>query len=302
MKTLQTKWTALLRSGGGFGILWMVLLSSVSPAQVPETGWLKQLQSPDLDSQREALIQLATSLDPRIPDACLPLLKSPGTSIRRNAARAIGSRWHQIPKERTNTFVEALKVNLNSPEVGLANMSRRGIALLDRTYDNAMFSRSKNRRWVVYERFGKPCLIDTRNHTEELLGAGAEGKFLPAYGNGEVAPHCFWHPKQDMAAMDILIFRGVREIWVWRHGARLRLFQWKELSGLLAPAKGEVVPGFGIYMTVVRWKGEDLEFTVNYTARIDESTTDHTTLLRWDPATDKVRVLEDAVEATPEMD
>lgn len=51
MKTPQTKWTALLRSGGGFGILWMVLLSSIPPAQVPsrETGWLKQLQSPDLD-------------------------------------------------------------------------------------------------------------------------------------------------------------------------------------------------------------------------------------------------------------
>jgi hypothetical protein len=57
-------------------------------------------------------------------------------------------------------------------------MSRRGIALLKRTYDNDMFSRSKNRRWVIYERYGKPCLIDTRNHTEELLGCEVEGKFL----------------------------------------------------------------------------------------------------------------------------
>jgi len=107
----------------------------------------------------EALNSLATSLDPRIPDACLPLLKSPGMSIRRKAARAIGSRWQQIPKERGQTFVDALKVNLNSDERALVNMSRRGIGLLQRTYDNDMFSRSKNGRWVVYERYGKPCLI-----------------------------------------------------------------------------------------------------------------------------------------------
>jgi hypothetical protein len=282
----------------------MIFLSSILPAQDPfwEIEMLKQLQSPNLDSQMEGLDALATSLDPRIPDACLPLLKSGGTSIRRKAARAIGSRWQQIPKERVKTFVDALKVNLKSDEHGLVNMSRRGIALLKRTYDNDMFSRSKNRRWVIYERYGKPCLIDTRNHTEELLGFEVEGKFDPAYGNKAIAPSCFWHPKQDMAAMEILIFRHPREIWVWRHGSGLRPIHEKEVIKLLNSAQGKIIPGAGINMDVVRWKGETLEFNVDYTSIVDGYFIDHTALLQWDSATDKLRGLGDRVDGTRKIE
>ena len=65
-------------------------------------------------SQIEALRSLATSVDPRIPAACLPLLQSPGSSIQRNAARAIGSRWHQIAKNELATYTQALKAKLES--------------------------------------------------------------------------------------------------------------------------------------------------------------------------------------------
>jgi hypothetical protein len=221
MKPIPLQFLAKAAPAAAMGISFLLLGSPALPAQDEEQAFaarmLRQMASPDLDAQMEGLDALATSLDPRIPDACLPLLKSGGTSIRRKAARAIGSRWHQIPKERVAVFVEALRVNLKDEDSGLANMSRRGIALLKRTYDNDMFSRSKNRRWVVYERRGKPCLIDTRNHSEELLGSDTEGKFYPAYGNEPVAPSCFWHPKKEMVAMEILIFRWPREIWVWRH-------------------------------------------------------------------------------------
>jgi hypothetical protein len=52
--------------------------------------------------------QIGTSNDPRLPDACLPVLKKEGNSIRRLAARAIGSQWHQIPKDRVPVFTAAL--------------------------------------------------------------------------------------------------------------------------------------------------------------------------------------------------
>ena len=213
---------------------WLVCLRPVAPTSPAEdqpdvTEQLKQLASGDPEVQLDSLRELATSLDPRIPDACLPLLKSAGNSVRRNAARAIGSRWQQIPAERVPVFVKALKENLDSVEPGEVNMCRRGIALLERTYDNSMFSRSGNKRWVIYERFKKPCLIDTRNQTEEILGPEVDGDFYPAYGNKEVSPYCLWHPKEEMAAMTIQIFRWPREIWIWKHGTGLRPIHVAEL-------------------------------------------------------------------------
>ena len=64
------------------------------------TKLLKQLQSQNIDTRQRAMFELQPVLDPRVPDACLPVLKMEGESIRRLAARAIGSRWHQISKER----------------------------------------------------------------------------------------------------------------------------------------------------------------------------------------------------------
>jgi hypothetical protein len=279
----------------------------VSPAvrgqddeQAFATKMLVQMASPDLDAQMEGLDALATSLDPRIPDACLPLLKSGGTSIRRKAARAIGSRWWQIPKERVPTFVEALKVNLKDEDSGLVNMSRRGIALLKRTYDNDMFSRSKNRRWVVYERHGKPCLIDTRNHSEELLGSDTEGKFYPAYGNEAVAPSSFWHPKKEMVAMEILIFRWPRGIWVWRHEGGLRPFHVKELADLVKPANVEIGPV--VDMNVKGWTGNSLDITMSYSTTVGENFIDRTAHLRWDSTTDKLQVVSDTVDGTRKIE
>ncbi len=59
----------------------------------------------------------------------------------------------------------------------------------------SVFSRSPSKRWVIDEGHGKPCLIDTRTSTEELLGATNEGKFMPAYGNEPLTHDCHWHSR-----------------------------------------------------------------------------------------------------------
>jgi HEAT repeat protein len=131
--------------------------------------FLAQLKKPEPDARIAALRELETSLDPRIPDAMLPLLSDEGNSIRRLAARAIGSRWWQISNEMPE-FVEALRRNKKSEFEDERNMIARAIGLLKRDYTSEMFACSTNKRWVIYERRGLPCLIDTKTETEELLG------------------------------------------------------------------------------------------------------------------------------------
>ncbi|HUE40730.1 MAG TPA: HEAT repeat domain-containing protein, partial [Chthoniobacterales bacterium] len=116
--------------------------SATNPADI----YLPQLKDKDPDVRIAALRELLTSLDFRIPEAMLPLLSDEGNSIRRLAARAVGSRWWQIPKEKSERYVSALEKNLR-PEVDFEdekNMAERGIGLLTRRYDSKMFSRSPN--------------------------------------------------------------------------------------------------------------------------------------------------------------
>ena len=284
-----------------FGIVLVLVmaagrLTAQDTAQVDSL--LRQLKAgADAEKQLEALRFLATSLDPRIPAACLPLLQSPGASVRRNAARAIGSRWWQISRDQLAVCVEGLKRNLGSPDVQVGNMTRRGIGLLTRKYDDAIFSRSRSKRWVIYERHGKPCVIDTRDHSEELLGADAEANFLPAYGNALLTEYCHWHPKQDLVALDVLIFRRPRLLWVWRPGAGLRSFGIEEITKLLKPAGAGQAVHQVQRLDFKRWKGADLEFTAGYflsEGKADESE-DRTALLRWESATDTLRVQSDTL-------
>ena len=207
--------------------------------QAKVTTALQQLK-PGTKAQWEAIYIIAKSLDPRIPAACLPMLQSSNTGVQRNAARAIGSRWWQIPQDQLSTYVQALKMNLRSKDEPVVNMTRRAIGLLTRTYDGDMFSRSTSGRWVIYERHGKPCLIDTRNHTEQLLGAGLEGTFPPSYNNDSVTRFCLWHPKEDMVALSILNWRGPCPLWVRRPAGEVRSLSFPELKTVLKHANIEV--------------------------------------------------------------
>ena len=233
------------------------------------TALLAQLQSDDLETRYDAMRQLGTSNDPRLPDACLSVLNKEGNSIRRLAARAIGSQWYQIPKERVPVFTAALNAQLESDDDGLKNMARRGIALLNRNYDSAMVSRSANKRWVIYERHGLPCLIDTGNETEELLGFGTEAKFRPAYQNREVAPAAVWHPEKEMVALEIIEDRRHSTIWVWEHKKGLRQFQHEDALKALGIANESAGLGIFFLSSIVGWKPEGLEFSVSFSVKRD---------------------------------
>lgn len=238
--------------------LWMAEHVS-TPEQVDSA--LATLKSPDADERVSALRSLMTSLDPRLPEALLPLLRDEGDSVRRLAARAVGSRWWQIPTDRLGAFLEALRsAKADESSEDALRMQDRGIGLLTRKYKGEMFSRSPDERWVIYERFFHPCLIDTKTSTEELLGmSGAEefadSWFAPAWGNGPVAPCVLWHPKSQMAMLDMTLDRRTSTLWIWRHGKPALKLDSARAAKLLT---GKDVSFFSMSAEPVRWEGNNL--------------------------------------------
>lgn len=268
-------------------------LASNLCAQNPEevTRLLSQLQSENIDTRRDAMEGLQTSLDPRIPNACLPLFQMEGDSIRRLAARAIGSRWHQIPKERIPAFTLALKRQLKSEHDGLVNMARRGIALLNRDYSDAMLSRSKSKRWVVYERYGLPCLIDTHSMSEELLGFPSEGKMSCAWGNSELSPTAKWHPKKDMVALEIIEGRKFSTLWLWVHGIGLRKITFIEQAKALGDEENDIEGAAGFFTEMIDWVGDDLDYKVNYAVKKGGDLIDYEAKLRLNSGSGKLSLI-----------
>ena len=264
-------------------------LAAQEPANIDQT--LRNLQSQDIDTRQAAMVDIQYSLDPRIPDACLPVLQQDGDSIRRLAARAIGSRWHQIPKDRAPTFINALQPHLKSDHEGLVNMARRGIALLEHDYKSPMVSRSRSKRWVIYERFGLPCLIDTKTQTEELLGFGSQASLSCAWGNSELQPAVFWHPKQDLVALDIILSRKTSTVWIWSHGKGLEQIDPLNLTTLIGHKKDTVVGAFGLFTTITGWTGNTLDFTLSFATQAGDDIAEHEGQFRYDADTAKISVV-----------
>src|SRR5437870_2538133 len=201
----------------------------------------------------------------------LPLLSDEGNSIRRLAARAIGSRWWQIPKEKSESYVNALAQNLRS-ELEFEdekNIAERAIGLLTRSYGSKMFSRSPNRRWVIYERRGLPCLIDTTTDTEELLGwprdpAADEEVLLCSFGNTAFDENDgLWHPSKETVALNILQTRRATTVWIWQHKHGVQKLKRPELIKLLQP-KGKIDEPNPITAEIKEWKGDDLYASVSW--------------------------------------
>jgi len=234
----------------------------------PDDGLFAQLKNPEADVRIAALRELQTSLDPRIPDAMSSLLADEGNSIRRLAARAIGSRWWQIPKEKVPQFVATLRRNENSEFEDERNMVARAIGLLTRDYTSKMFACSANKRWVIYERHGLPCLIDTKTDTEELLGwpsdetSGLE-LFLPAIGNEALNELVSWHPDKEAVSLSILQSRRATTVWIWQHRFGLRKLQRSVLIKLLHP-KGVIEEPNPITAEIKGWKGDELYVSVGW--------------------------------------
>jgi hypothetical protein len=253
-----------------------------------ETLLLNRLRSADMHNRYEAFVELQTSLDPRIPEACLPLLQLEGDTTRRLAARAIGSRWHQISKERLPVFTAALKAQLKSDEDGLVNMARRGIALLNRNYGDTMVSRSKSKRWVIYERRLLPCLIDTHTMTEELLGYPEDENQFSMEGEDNVK----WHPKQDMVAL-ALHQRRTSFVWVWVHGKGLRKLETNDLIKTLGDKARNIKPSSGFHSKIIGWKGDSLDFTLLYESSVGDDWFENEATLRWNATTDNIIIISD---------
>jgi hypothetical protein len=242
--------------------------STTNPADV----YLPQLKDKDADVRVAALRELLTSLDSRIPEAMLPLLADEGNSIRRLAARAIGSRWWQIPKEKTDGYVNALEHNLRA-EIDFEdekNMAERGIGLLTRRFDSKMFSRSPNGRWILYERRGFPCLIDTTTYTEELLGWSAvynRNSEMPPWifgGNSPIGQdEARWHPTKEAVALSVSISRRATSVWIWQHKYGVQKLNRSELIKLLHP-KGKIEEPNPITAEFKEWKGDDLLVSVEW--------------------------------------
>ena len=256
---------------GAIGLLLVAFClsgSTTNPADI----YLPQLKNSDPDTRIAALRELLTSLDSRIPEAMLPLLSDQGNSIRRLAARAIGSRWWQISKEKTESYANALQGNLKS-EVDFedeTHMAERAIGLLTKKYDSKMFSRSPNGRWVMYERRGFPCLIDTTTYTEELVGwspAYNRESEMPPWWYGSNSPvdqdQAHWHPEKEAVALSVSLSRRATSVWIWEHKHGAQKLTHAEMIKLLHP-KGKTDEPNPITAEFKEWKGDDLVVSVSW--------------------------------------
>ena len=253
------------------GLLFVAFLlsgSTTNPADV----YLPQLKDKDPDVRVEAVRQLLTSLDARIPEAMLSLLSDEGNSIRRLAARAIGSRWWQIPRDKTDSYVKALQSNLKT-EVDYedeTHMAERGIGLLTKKYDSEMFSRSPNGRWVIYERYSFPCLIDTTTYTEELIGwsrlFNRESEMLPWLfsGNSPIGKDgALWHPDKEAVALSVSTSKRATTVWIWEHQHGVQKLTRPDLIKLLHP-KGKTDEPNPFATEIKGWNGDELLVSVEW--------------------------------------
>jgi hypothetical protein len=144
------------------------------------TDWVAELSSPDINVRREAVDRIETLDDPRIPAACLPLLHDAGLSIRRQAARAIGSRFYQIPKDQMPEFIAAMRQYRqqfppNSKPLDPAEpqgdqiVAERGLGLLTRDFSGPEFTVSPDKKWVLYEERRRPMIATTDLAKRQLL-------------------------------------------------------------------------------------------------------------------------------------
>lgn len=268
---------------------------------------LALLRNSDMEVRIEALRKLQTSLDPRIPEAFLPLLSDEGDSIRRLAARGVGSRWHQIPAARTAAFLAALRPLVAGKEdhPDVANMADRATGLLTRRHEGPMFSASPDGKWVVYERFGLPCLLDLGRGNEELIGWSGndrEGWFAPAWSNGEVASAAIWEPQSRVVALDMILSRKVSSLWFWvaEGSSEVRLDPEAIAVPFLPPgARIEFAGGF--FTTPRRWFSEEFQFEVFFST-VDPATqefTDHEAMAGWNFRTGVIRELPEGERPAP---
>ena len=194
-------------------------------------------------------------------------------------------------------FVNALRHNADPKESDLrkSSMGLRGIGLLTRDYNNSSFSRSPDKRWVIYERFSCPCLLDTRNLTEELLGwkPNDDGKgeghgcsFTPVWNRSTVREEVFWHPSSKMVACSTGWARYDGDVLIWRHQKGIVRLGEKDDARKVLRAAGFKVGGCW-WLRAVGWRGDVLEFE----GMAWEDPGFESCRLGWDSRTGKIRII-----------
>lgn len=286
-------WHPFARVSRLSAILVLVLITSAEAAERSVDRQLERLKNADAEMRLEGLRELQTSLDPRLPEAFMPLLADEGNSVRRLAARAVGSRWWQIPRERVPVFLKALQRNEKSEFDDEVNMVRRAQGLLQRDYGANMFVRSPNGRWVIYERRNLPCVIDTKTGTEELAGwrEEEEGRLYGAWGNGTLENAALWHGGGNIAAMSIGIGRRESAVWFWQQGGRVEKLGQDRMIKVLGKLPGKFMASGGFYTEIKAWKGDELQIEVTFTLEKGDDLVDQAATLGYNPIKKTLRLV-----------
>jgi hypothetical protein len=237
-----------------------------------------RLHSPEIAIRRSAIDQIQTLDRAWIPEACLPLLKDEGDSIRRQAARAIGSRFDQIPEDRRAAFLAALRICAKDGPEDVTLIANRAIGLLTGKEASAAFSRSPDGRWVLCEQRRLPVVADRRLRTRQFLSlihpdsemistdevvhngeledVDHPTKLLKLMVTNEPVGDLFeprWHPKGDALALQPDIQRRYyRPIAIWRardHAVRT----WSVNS--FKNVYGNRFPHWATTIDFVKWSG-----------------------------------------------
>jgi hypothetical protein len=265
-----------------FGFFLLVICASANELDQA----LQKLKSDNIEIRRNAIDEIAYSLDPRIPYACLPLLRDPGTSIQRLAARAIGSRYQFVKKRDIPEFVDALndclkeQENLNReyPDSNgelLRLMCQRAIGLLTKKYDfPEVFSISPDKKWVIYERRGYPVAINLKTQKHELLSPIINGLAARQFSTFIHASACHWSDDSKVVAIDFGPNRRVGAVFIWRNAdnkcwtvdgydiqQRFQFFGYKRDPSLAAAF---------VTVSLEKWDGNHLSFVAENFRQWDE--------------------------------
>ncbi len=239
-----------------------LLLASATLAAADASNPIARLASPDIAIRRAAIEEIQTLEDPAIPAACLPLLRDEGRSIRRQAARAIGSRFADVPPDQRKIYLAALRDCAAAGPEANTLLCQRAIGLLTRNYAFPSFSVGPKKKWILYERRKLPVIAPYKDGPHQLLSLVAKNTIgerdLPklAVTNESAqdlfAPH--WHPGGDAVAFTMILQRRFfNPICIWVAGEEsVKVLEPQSLKPLL-PAH---YPAWGTTSEFVKWDGE----------------------------------------------
>jgi hypothetical protein len=284
---------------------------------------ISDLRSPEVAMRRAAVEAIQTLDDPRIPAACLPLLSDPGLSIRRLAARAIGSRFYEISDADRPRYLAALQTclenRIHQPATGtypgvddITLMCQRAIGLLSRRYNSSPFSVSPNGKWVLYERRRLPVIANINDQQHHLLapldpnGDGPDEGYYPEEYHANVpqtnllktvetnltadqlfAPHWRSDGKALAFTLERLERRFYHPILAWSEATPSRVVVLDE--AFFQSLLGTRYPQWGTTTDFVAWKGDKVVIRIYNCQYPDEGhTPDSGLIVSYDIGTEKI--------------